>query len=427
MKKIILLFIVFCCQLQAQDFRFRKVSEEEVLQKSHPNEKEANAAVLYRSVRTYYDYSSNGFLLVTDVHERVKIYNKEGFDWATKEILYYKNGSDNEYISGLKGYTYNIEDGKMKEEKLKKDGIFDSELTKYQLSTKFTMPAVTEGSVIEYEYSLSSPFVTSIDDIKLQYTIPIDQIEVSVTIPEFFGFKKHSNPRSPLYLKIDESSKYFSHTSTSIQRRSSANYTGASSTNRSKVEYKQMIYSVNKANIPSLKIEPFIDHISNYGAFLKWELQFTKFPNSPIENLSVTWEGVTKSIYNDGGYEGELKRTNYFEKDIDKLLTGITDPLKKADKIYKFVKKKMKWNDYLGMYSENGTSKAYKNGTGNVGDINLMLTAMLKYGGLTANPVLVSTKNNGVPLFPTRKGFNYVVAGLEIGDKIILLDATGAW
>lgn len=124
--------------------------------------------MLYRSVNTRYDYNPNeGFTLVTDVHERIKIYNKEGFDWASRELLYYKNLRTAEKITGLKGSTYNLIDGKLIVEKLKKDGIFEENKSKYQLSTKFVMPAVTEGSVIEYEYSLNSPFLTSIDDIQL--------------------------------------------------------------------------------------------------------------------------------------------------------------------------------------------------------------------------------------------------------------------
>lgn len=428
MKKITigLIFTLICCQLQGQDFRFGKVSKEEVLEKSHPIEKDADAAVLYRNVNTYYEYSSSGFALVTNVHERIKIYNKEGFDWATKEILYYQNDREEEYVSGLKAYTYSLKDGKLEEEKLKKDGIFETEISRYQLSTKFTMPAVTEGSVIEYEYSLRSPFITSIDDIILQYTIPINHMEASVTIPEFFGFKKHSNPRSPLNLTISESNKMYSRTSTSIERNTPTLNSGVQgpSSSQSKLEYNQKTYTTTNLNIPSLPVESYIDHISNYAAFLKWELQYTKFPNTPIEDLSASWEGVAKSIYDDGGYDAELKRSNYFEKDIDELLAGVTEPSQKAVKIYEFVKRKMKWNEYLGMMSESGTNKAYKEGTGNVGDINLMLTAMLRYAGLPASPVLVSTKNNGVPLFPTRKGFNYVVAGLELGEEVILLDAT---
>jgi hypothetical protein len=50
--------------------------------------------------------------------------------------------------------------------------------------------------------------------------------------------------------------------------------------------------------------------------------------------------------------------------------------------------------------------KAYKDKTGNVAEINLMLTAMLRYAGLNANPVLVSTRSNGIAMFPNRTAFN---------------------
>lgn len=406
-------FLIFAAGLQAQDFKFGKVSLEEVQEKQHFKDPEANAAVLYRSVSTYYVYRENvGLSLITDVHERIKIYNKDGFEWATKELNYYKNGRTVEAITGLKGYTYNVSGGKLVEEKLKKEGIFKDEKSKYTLRTKFTMPAVTEGSVIEYQYSLHSPFVTSIDDILLQYTIPINNLEASVRIPEFFGFIKHFNMRSQLNFSIAEEKSTF-------------NYLSARDANQTRNPvYSQTKYMVNKKDIPALKEEPFLDDLSSYAAFLKWELQYTKFPNSPIENLAQTWEGVTKSIYTEGGYDKELSKTGYFRKDLDELLKGISNPNEKAQKIYNFVKSKVKWNDYLGFMAENGADKAYKDGEGNVGDINLLLTAMLNYAGLKSYPVLVSTKNNGVPLFPTRKGFNYVIVALEDGQNLTLLDAT---
>tara|TARA_R100000935_G_scaffold19234_1_gene36910 strand:+ start:5043 stop:5942 length:900 start_codon:yes stop_codon:yes gene_type:complete len=53
-----------------------------------------------------------------------------------------------------------------------------------------------------------------------------------------------------------------------------------------------------------------------------------------------------------------------------------------------------------------------------------MLTAMLKSAGLDANPVLLSTKNNGIPIYPTRSGFNYFVASVKLNNELILLDAS---
>lgn len=407
----------------AQNFKFGKVSKEEVLEKAHPLDPEANAAVLFRKVNTYYTYTDNtGFTLVTDVHERIKIYNKEGFDWATRELNYHQNNNAKEEIVGLKAYTYNIVDGKLEEEKLRKNGIFEEEESKYRLSTKFTMPAVTEGSVIEYEYSLRSPFTTSIDDIPLQYTIPINKVEVSVKVPEYLGFKQHLNPRASVFFPVGQSSEPFNHISTHNQRQEGN--VVRHSTQMARIEFKQNVYSIDHSNVPALKNESHVDYLQNYAAILKWELQFTKFPNSKIENFSQTWDGVAKTIYDDMGVGKELNRTGFFEKEVDELLKNTGDPLVKARRIYEHVKNKVKWNNYLGYRAESGAKSAYSSGEGNIGDINLLLTSMLRYAGLKADPVLVSTQDNGVPIFPTREGFNYVVSLVELPAGSFILDAS---
>src|SRR5690606_31440371 len=85
---------------------------------------------------------------------------------------------------------------------------------------------------------------------------------------------------------------------------------------------------------------------------------------------------------------------------------------------------KVKWNGYNGISWRDGVRKAYKDQTGNVAEINLMLTAMLRHAGLNANPVLVSTRQNGIPLFPTIDGYNYVISGIETEQGVVLLDAS---
>ena len=210
MKRIALFLLLLTAigGLQAQTFRYGKVSKDEVLEKVHPLDKEANAAVLFREYSVSYEYnSSSGFVLVTWVHERIKIYNKDGFDWANKSIYVYKNNSSKEEVTNIKGITYNLVNGKVEEEKLRNNGIFEEEVNKYRNKTTLTMPAVKEGSVVEYEYVIRSPFLTSIDEIQLQYTIPINQLEVSVSIPEYLSFRKHFNLKSGLDFPFTESRK----------------------------------------------------------------------------------------------------------------------------------------------------------------------------------------------------------------------------
>lgn len=398
----------------AQDFRFGKVSVEEVEEKVHPVNKEADAAILYRSQNVYYEYNDRaGFTLVTDVHERIKIYTKEGFDWANKEISYYMHNHDKEEVISIKGYTYNIKGGKLIEEKLRNNGIFEEEASNYRLITKLTLPAVQEGSVIEYKYTLRSPFVTSVDDTPLQFTIPLNRLEVKVSIPEYLVFRKYSNLKSPLHLPVSETTQPFRHAS------------GISSGSTATLSFRQNVYEVVADNIPALLEEDHVDYLHNYAAYLKWELTSTRFPNAKVENFSSNWEGVAKSIFDDGGFQKEVNRDGFFKKEVDGLMAGIDAPMKRAGLIYDFVKQKVKWNGYYGFTAENGGKAAFNKGEGNVGDINLLLTAMLKYAGLNASPVVISTRSNGIPIYPTRKGFNYVISAIEMPNGVyILLDAT---
>jgi hypothetical protein len=84
----------------------------------------------------------------------------------------------------------------------------------------------------------------------------------------------------------------------------------------------------------------------------------------------------------------------------------------------------MTWNEKYGYYTKIGVEEAYKEKTGNVAEINLMLVAMLRMAGIEASPVLISTRENGIALFPNRSRFNYVIASASIDDKNVLLDAT---
>jgi hypothetical protein len=53
-----------------------------------------------------------------------------------------------------------------------------------------------------------------------------------------------------------------------------------------------------------------------------------------------------------------------------------------------------------------------------------MLVAMFRYAGLVSYPVVSSTKDYGVPLFPTIDGLNYVLAAVKDAETYNLFDAT---
>jgi hypothetical protein len=428
MKTIITaIILLITLNLHAQNFKFGKVSKAELAEKAHPKDPSVNAAVLFKRESVRFDYrKGDGFTQVRTIHERIKIYNKDGFNWATKKVrLYSKSGSSSENLYQLKAYTYNLVDGKVKDDKLKNDGVFKEEINKFWNAKTFTMPNIQEGCVIEFTYEISSPFL-AIDDLELQYTVPINVLEVSVKTPEYFIYNKVLNPQTLYLPKIEETS---SSRNESVTNKTAYNTDGWDSRRRTETSVSQFtinenVIKVNETDIPALKDEPFVDNLGNYQAKLKLELTAIKYPNQPYENISSSWDAVTKTIYESDGFGEQLDKSGYYEDDIDALLVDLDNNSQKTFVIYNYVKAKVKWNSYFGYSTDAGVREAYKEGVGNVADINLMLVSMLRHAGITANPVLISTKSNGVPLFPTRQGFNYVICFVEDQGVMSLLDAT---
>ena len=430
MKKALLFFVFLLSILnaQSQNYKFGKVSKEELKETAHPQNSEADAAVLYRSVRIYFEFvHDEGFIHKTEVQERIKIYNKQGFAYATKQIpLYDESNSKQEGISRIKAYTYNLEGDKIVEDKLRDDGIFEEKNNKYWKVKKFTMPNVKEGSVIEYTYTVESPFLF-IDEIDFQQSIPINKLDFKFSAPEYFNYKTVSNLKASYYPNIKNSTDNKNYT-ISYTKEAAVGLTSDPETRSRRVSnqmtIKENVISVNEQNIPALVKEPMVDNLDNYRAKIRFELNYIKYPNSPIEGYATTWESVSKKIYDSDDFGGELNKTSYFEDDLDNVLAGESDSYKKIPLILEFVKSKVKWNNLNGIYADVGVKRAYKDGSGNIADINLMLVAMLRHAGFDANPVLVSTKSHGVPIFPTRDGFNYIIGVVQLDGNQVLLDAS---
>ena len=421
-KLITMILLVVSINTIAQEYKFGKVSKEELLESSYALDSSANAAILYENKKVNIKYnSSDGFQLITEVFKRIKLYNKDGFDYASEEMLLYESGSNGEIVSGLKGVTYNIADGKIIKTKLKKEGIFKSEFSENYNQQKFTMPAIQEGSVIEYKYKIISPFLSTIDRIYLQREIPIKKLEVKVASPEYFNYKKFSTGYMPIDLK---ESKYgdkitFTNKSRSLNRTVSTNYS------RSTIDFTVNVDDINSVNVPAFIEEPYSGNVENYISSLSYELSFVKMPDEPIDYRSTTWEDVVKTIYQNSNFGDELKKTKYYKEDIDQLITSVSDSKKKVSLIYNFVKRKMNWNKNRSVITDKGVKKAYKEETGNAAEINLMLTSMLNYANIDANPVVVSTSDRLVSLFPTLNGFNYVISRVKLEDgSIYYLDGT---
>ena len=408
-----------CGFVNAQNLKFGKVSLDEVTDNVYEQDTSASAAILYKYRDTYFDHDHpDGFIIVTEVHERIKILNKEGLDYATKKIRLYKSNSTKERITGLKGYTYNAEGSKLKTEKLKKSAVFKNEITDHWNETTFTMPNAGVGSVVEWTYKISSPF-WKIDDLIIQEDIPTRHYHAKIQTLTYFNFTRIAKGGFSVTPR-----EYSEPRTLSISFEQSTNSALTQATKTSTIQTMENVSEYELRDIPALKEEAYVDNIDNYRFLITYELKSTEFPKSGLKTFSTTWEEVVKTI-NKSKYFGEqLNKKRYFKDDLERIKSNSNGELDLVRNVFDFVKGKMNWNGRYSKYTDLGVQKAYKDNTGNVSEINLMLVAMLREAGIKTSPVLVSTRKHGIPAFPTIEGFNYVIACAEVNGQEILMDAT---
>lgn len=412
------LCVFFMMTAYGQDYKFGDISKEALSQKQHPLEPEAAATVLHRMSYTDFDYSKDrGFYAVINVEERIKIYTKEGLDRATVSVPLYKGyGSNDDKFTGLKAYTYELINGNVKKTKLEKDGVFQEERSSFLDIKKFTMPNVQPGSIIEYKYTISTPYIGNLDPYYFQETIPVDHVELKFWAPEWMSFKMHRRGWYPLNIENLEKRD-------NISIKNVVDAGIGPRTVYEKVDFDSKGYSLELSDIPSIKEEPYMASLASYRSGIQFELNYTQFPNSPIDTYATTWSEVAKDVNNAERFGGQLKKRRLFKKLAASLVQESDSEQEKIIKVYSFVRNTITWNGIKGIYASDDLDDIVVEKTGNDADINLILVGLLREVGVNANPILISSKENGIPIFPTRSGFDYVIAGVGEGFNPVLLDA----
>ncbi|AOW08322.1 DUF3857 domain-containing protein [Flavobacterium gilvum] len=413
--RVIITILLVCVFIksEAQNYQLGKVTKAELEQKVHPKDSSAAAAILFKKGRTYFSYNKDAGFTANHVCEvKIKIYKKEGLNWANQKVKFYigyeKLNSDQLDFSDA--VTYNLENGSIVKTKLENQGTFKNKINNYWKEKTITLPNVKVGSIIEYRYVLKSENIVKFPDFDIQYDIPVDYFYYKTELPEYYVYK----PILVGYIHVDAEAKMVNGSQTyDNQYGQTAGFT-----------YKQIDSFYSGKDIPALKQEPFVDNMENYRGCIKHELERVRYPEQPVKDYAMTWEGVASTIFKDEKFAKEFKDTKFLVDDINRLLANVESPNERLKIIFGYVQNRMNWNEICDYYPEKGVVKAYIDQTGNVAEINFILIDMLRLAGIETNPVLVSTIENGLPVYPTRTGFNYVIAAAEIDGKQILLDAS---
>jgi len=369
----------------------------------------ANAIVLYEYGNSYVD--NNNFELYTEIKKKIKILNRKGFDKATiKEYLYYE-GSKHERMNHISATTFNLEsNGSITSTRLDKKDVFEEKYNDRYNITKFTLPNVKEGSVITYSYTVSTPYMYKYREWKFQDDIPKLYSEYRTSIPANWEYN----------IKLVGFKKLYKH---DMEKKARCLEGG----NGTYADCTETVYIMK--DIPAFIEEDYMTTINNYLSRIEYELKTFKSFDGRVENITKTWKIADKEIKAMPEIGKQLGKRGMLKDILDNSITNEENPLKKAKAIYKYVQDNYIWNGKYQMFKDVSVKDLVKNKSGKASEINILLYNLLDDNGIKVMPVLLSTRNNGLPtqLYPVISDFNYLLVQATINNKTYLLDATNKY
>lgn len=401
--KLLVLFTIFSFSfyLAQKEHKFLdtpKLTIEDLKKTKSTLKEDAPAEVLYRSIHYYIrkDYE-----MEIKIVDRVKIYNKDkAEDFLNKEIALYEAQSGNEEkLSNLKAYTYNLENDKIVTNKVEKDSKFKSTENKRYNIVKFAFPNVKDGSVVEYSYTVFSPFIREMPKIMIEEEVPVIYTEYVLDTPKELGYSiNYKGSVMPKYRISEERMLY-----------------GA--------DYRT--YRFGYENLKAFLDENYVKNIDNYKTSIRAELN-SSYTGNVLKSYTLSWDDVRKEMMEEEEFGGALRKDHLVKDLLPTEIKQIPNELKKTEAILKFVQKNYTWDHKNRVFTEEGIKNLINTKVGNSAEINILLVLLLRNAGINANPVVLSTVNMGMVTnyLPSITSLNYVIACVESNKQLYTLDAT---
>lgn len=406
--KQLLLFAVFLSPIvsfsQLPD-NFGQLTPFEQTIESYPNDTTANAVVLYERGDNYFKVVNRKIRLIKEYHGKIKIFNEKAFDWGTVEILLYHNTNASEKLAKLSAMTHN-KDGQFR---VLPTEVFTTTLSEHWDQKKFTFPKLEPGSVLEYTYTIETPFDFNFTGWGFQTSIPVLYSEFNAKIPGNWVYNRSLT--GPFELDVNEAKV----------KKNCFHIEGIA-----KDADCEVLKYVMK-DIPAFKVdEDYMLGASNYRASIDFELSEYKSFKGTSQKFTKSWKDVDREFRGDKDIGRQLTKKGFFEKNVPEQLLVEGDELTRAKNIFKFVQTYFTWNEEMGIYGKARVKEAFAKKSGNVTEINSSLINLLNAAGIKANLMLLSTRRRGLPkkVHPVMSDFNYSIAKIEIAGKAYLLDAT---
>jgi len=399
--------------------KFGKLSDAEIAMTSYEQDPAAPGVVLFDIGTVTNDYnSSQGFNMVFERHLRFKVFKKEAFTLADINIQHHKDNR----VSDVKAISFNMENGKMTETKLTKENIFVEEITKYQRLTKFVVPSVKEGSIVDIKYSWSSGGGIGMPNtwVFQRENVPTIWSEFKADVPMFIEFKKMAQGWEP-FTVAEENTR-------SARLGGSVDYTVTS------LHYVQ-------EHVPALKTEVYVNSPNDYLSSISFDIRTVYEIDAIPSGASITlvnglpypypntWSAMGKELWEDV-YKDDLESKKFTEDNAKACTVGKSTNAEKVAAIYEHIGTNYNVEEgYDRIFKSQTFDKLTKERNGTAADVNLLFINMLRRVNVQAYPLLISTTDNG-KVYDFRVSLDYlnkVITAVRMEDSTLLLVDAAAY
>lgn len=369
--------------------------------------KDYEAVIIEDYGKIHFLQTDVGFEFVFERKVRFKINTSSGLRWAEVEIPVYHEGDRIETLTGLDATVFDTVGRLAVHLGLKDLDVYEEKYDENTTLKKIAVPGVTEGSVMELNYSIQSPFLFHLRDWVFQYTIPVIKSNFEFCVIPFYEYNFLIRGTNTL------NSNYF------VDSQKEKSIRG--------VLYRERTYYFSLLNIPAFEDESFITSRRDYIIRLEFQLcRINRLSGAKIDVME-DWPAVCKELldYRDFGKYLSAARTQS-KKQVGEMAIGGKAKEEVVDMIVDYVKHNFKWNSDNRKFASKKFRDLLKVKEGNSADLNLGLIGMLNAAGIEAYPLIISTREHGKIYrdSPLHTHFNYVIAYIPDGDSYLLRDAT---
>lgn len=397
------LFICFSVTGVGAQPKLQRIPDSLFIETQFPADPDIPFIYALKSLDVTFEEGEQSIVAVLRYHVRVKIFDASVKEASVVGIPYYFE-NDIERVSDIEAVTWQSPDERVV---LPPDQIRTINVNARYNVKEFTMPAVQDGSVVEYAYTIRRRYIEELPDFYLSHQVPTSRAEVSITYPRYLRYK----------VVPQNFSGSLQHSKTRVD-----------SSNAPKIfTYPQpepIIKETWRATeIPAVKEEAYVSSLDDYRSKIKFQLSEFGIPRQALEN---SWDYVVEEIRRKQDILSKIG-ANTRAAAIGADIANVFETQEAAqDSIFRYVNAQVNFSGSTSLFSDVRDEAVLSGTPSDQAAINQTLIAMLNGAGIEAYPLLISTRESGQinTSFPSFFEFNGQLVHSKIGDETYFLDAS---